>query len=357
MAFQADDDLALKECSICGRRFNIQSLKRHEPICLKASQKPRKVFDSAKQRIDGTDAVIAPKTSTIRSKKTSSVQPRKSTWKEQHEEFISTIRAARGVQAAMQSGKPLPPPPAPSLNPDYVQCPYCDRRFNANAAERHIPFCKTQHDRLPKKKPDMTAKARMEIRTQYKAPRLKGQASGSGYGQGRTTRDMTAMMADQGAMSNHGRTIDKSAVKTASSAMTASCRTQAYKTSGGHDSPDSGRIIRNSRTIDMDLELRQSGTRQRPTKPRKMGGDNLGSSMKRSMYNDPTEYHDEGIRSRNGRSNSDYREENYRTGGDVAAKRGSKSSPSRFCHDCGAKFPMATAKFCCECGVRRLGVS
>ena len=33
-------------------------------------------------------------------------------------------------------------------NPDYVQCPYCKRRFQESAAERHIPFCKEQNSRL-----------------------------------------------------------------------------------------------------------------------------------------------------------------------------------------------------------------
>ena len=25
-----------------------------------------------------------------------------------------------------------------------------------------------------------------------------------------------------------------------------------------------------------------------------------------------------------------------------------------FCYDCGTKYPVETAKFCCECGVRRM---
>jgi len=42
---------------------------------------------------------------------------KKSNWRQKHEEFVRTIRAARGVQAAMDRGEPLPPPPPPSINP------------------------------------------------------------------------------------------------------------------------------------------------------------------------------------------------------------------------------------------------
>jgi hypothetical protein len=27
---------------------------------------------------------------------------------------------------------------------DRIQCPYCGRKFNENAAQRHIDFCKTK---------------------------------------------------------------------------------------------------------------------------------------------------------------------------------------------------------------------
>ena len=73
----------------------------------------------------------------------------------------------------------------------------------------------------------------------------------------------------------------------------------------------------------------------------------------------PVDYPDEGVR-RNGRTNCDYREENYRSSSNGGMKRTSCSpgnNQSRFCHDCGSKFPVASAKFCCQCGVRRLGVS
>ena len=71
-------------------------------------------------------------------------QPSRVNWRQQHTELIDAIRNARQTKRAMAAGLPLPPPPAPSTNPDYIQCPYCSRRFNETAAERHIPFCKVR---------------------------------------------------------------------------------------------------------------------------------------------------------------------------------------------------------------------
>ena len=48
---------------------------------------------------------------------------------------------------------------------DYVSCPYCNRRFNEKAAERHINFCKDQQKRLPaKREPTAEEKARAAAR-------------------------------------------------------------------------------------------------------------------------------------------------------------------------------------------------
>ncbi|KAH0622356.1 hypothetical protein JD844_024593 [Phrynosoma platyrhinos] len=69
---------------------------------------------------------------------------KKSNWRQQHENFIAAIQAAKLATIAMKEGRPLPPPPPPTINPDYIQCPYCMRRFNEAAAERHINFCKEQ---------------------------------------------------------------------------------------------------------------------------------------------------------------------------------------------------------------------
>jgi hypothetical protein len=49
-------------------------------------------------------------------------------------EFFSPIDRVGGRLADL-------PPPPPSMNPDYVQCPYCGRNYAPNVAERHIPKC------------------------------------------------------------------------------------------------------------------------------------------------------------------------------------------------------------------------
>ena len=54
-------------------------------------------------------------------------------WRTQHENFVKAIRYAKGVSNE---------PPPPTENPDYVQCPHCERKFNPATAERHIPKCK-----------------------------------------------------------------------------------------------------------------------------------------------------------------------------------------------------------------------
>ena len=71
-------------------------------------------------------------------------QPKKSGWRQKHEEFIESLQYARQVATVQAKGgnvAALPPPPR-TQNLDYVPCPYCERRFNKDVAERHIPRCK-----------------------------------------------------------------------------------------------------------------------------------------------------------------------------------------------------------------------
>ena len=132
-------------CPNCGRGFASNRIQQHHTICVRNQHKKRKVFDSTKHRIQGTEAAKF-----FRPEKSQKSTPKgKSNWKQQHEDFINSIRAAKKVKAHMENGgkaSDLPPPP-PSLNPDYVLCQYCTRRFNPTVAERHIPKCKNTVNR------------------------------------------------------------------------------------------------------------------------------------------------------------------------------------------------------------------
>ena len=142
-------DVQLESCRLCNRRFAADRIDRHMVICQKTTSKTRKVFDSSKQRmIEGSD----PKAITASMKSSSSKTPSNKpagNWRQQHEDFVKSIRAARQVTKHMAAGgkaSDLPPPP-PSLNPNYVHCQYCDRRFSPEVAERHIPKCATTMNR------------------------------------------------------------------------------------------------------------------------------------------------------------------------------------------------------------------
>lgn len=127
----------------------MERLRKHEAICQKTTQKKRKVFDITKQRIQGTEAEAFARKPMLRNTnrtittKTPSISLQRNDWRRKHEEFISAIKAAKDMQTHLARGGKLSdlPPPPPSENPDYVQCPHCNRRFNEQAASRHIPKC------------------------------------------------------------------------------------------------------------------------------------------------------------------------------------------------------------------------
>lgn len=147
-AFAPASNADFTECKICGRNFAKDRIDVHERICSKTAQKKRKVFDPTKQRVRGTGAEQY-----LRKGKAPTVTHMKKTnWRQKHEDFINSIRAAKEMKAHLAKGGKLSdlPPPPPSDYSDYVQCPHCSRRFNQQAAERHIPKCATFEFNKPK---------------------------------------------------------------------------------------------------------------------------------------------------------------------------------------------------------------
>uniref|UniRef100_A0A8C4KKX1 Zinc finger C2HC domain-containing protein 1A n=1 Tax=Dromaius novaehollandiae TaxID=8790 RepID=A0A8C4KKX1_DRONO len=280
----------LLPCRICGRTFFPAALKKHGPICQKTSAKKRKTFDSSRQRAEGTDIP------TVKPLKPRPEPPKKpSNWRRKHEEFIATIRAAKGLN--LKDGGKLPPPPPPSYDPDYIQCPYCQRRFNENAADRHINFCKEQAARITNKgKLAADTKGKLPTRTQYKPAAVKKMPSA-----GSAPSSSSSRLPQPSGVSKTvvGASSSKALSSSGSSGSKIQTLSPAHKNSLGMVNPQAG----------SDGKIRyDSGDYPSSVN---------GGSSKSSEGNSPVHL-------------------------------------SKFCHECGTRYPVEWAKFCCECGIRRM---
>uniref|UniRef100_A0A8D0H6N7 Zinc finger C2HC domain-containing protein 1A n=1 Tax=Sphenodon punctatus TaxID=8508 RepID=A0A8D0H6N7_SPHPU len=319
----------LLPCKICGRTFFPAALKKHLPICQKATIKKRKAFDSSRQRAEGTDIPV------VKPLKPRPEPPKKqSNWRRKHEEFIASIRAAKGVNLTIKDGK-LPPPPPPSYDPDYIQCPYCQRRFNENAADRHINFCKEQAARIANKgKLAAESKGKLPTRPQYKPPTAKKMTS-TGSSPSASSRLPQPSNANKAVIGTPTNKVLSNNGPTGSKIQTLS---PAHKNSVGVTSPQAGGPMK-SRTSAPPSMSRNTGTG--------------------AMANKRKTYNSESYSNRSdGKTGYEYGDYTSSVNGG-SAKGNEGNSPvqlSKFCHECGTRYPVELAKFCCECGVRRMVV-
>ena len=88
-----------------------------------------------------------------------------SNWRAKHEEFLRTVRQARGEkvdepEADSEVGGTRVPV-------GYVMCTFCGRNFSDKAADRHIQWCREQKARIPRSANNNNkALERMKARTQ-----------------------------------------------------------------------------------------------------------------------------------------------------------------------------------------------
>uniref|UniRef100_H2S7S3 Zinc finger C2HC domain-containing protein 1A n=1 Tax=Takifugu rubripes TaxID=31033 RepID=H2S7S3_TAKRU len=262
----------------CGRPITTET--RHAQICQSVAKK-RKVFDSSRQRAEGTDIP------TLKPMKPKPEPPKKqSNWRKKHDDFIATIRAAKSVAHIIKDGGPLPPPPPPTYDPDYIQCPCCQRRFNENAAERHIKFCQEQAARMPQrgkvadvKKPPARTQVATMIHSNYFSVKRNGN----------TLHRLIFLFISL---------TSAPGIPSSKVSYPASTRTN----SPGLTSPASGITLKSGCTV-------------------------IATTLTLS-----------------GRRLEDVAENELENGG----------MKSKFCHGCGSKYPVETAKFCCECGIKRM---
>jgi uncharacterized Zn-finger protein len=121
-------------CSYCGRRFASDRLPVHERICARASSRPKRVFNSQKQRLAGTEAA------TFFRRSGGYDMPRRpnTSFKQEHAQLVAALRAARGGKLTPAMRKNLAAGP---MRDNREECPYCGRRFGAEQLERHVKSC------------------------------------------------------------------------------------------------------------------------------------------------------------------------------------------------------------------------
>lgn len=149
---QPNDMVVLQQCRGCNRKFRPDVLEKHELKCLsKATAPKRKVFNAKSQSLAGTGAEKFIDKSGISGKSSAQknedkpVRGKVPKWKQQSEELKRAMRAEREYKQAVKQGKPPPPPPmSETVDDSLVPCPHCGRTFSEQAAERHIPKCKSQ---------------------------------------------------------------------------------------------------------------------------------------------------------------------------------------------------------------------
>eukprot|EP00794_Sanderia_malayensis_P011946 gene11946-13182_t len=400
----------LQPCSCCGRKFNPETLARHERVC--ANQKQRKVFNSSKQRTE----LLAPDLQRVKKTSPAVEPPKKSkaSWRAKHENLIATLKAARGEGPAV----------ALIADPGSIDCPYCNRNFNEHAAERHIPFCKDQKARQQmKSKP---AKTKLEIRTQYKPPLPGAKKSHSGVNAEGSIKQRTPNRA--GHQSTSAGTVKQS--PTTQQSPSSRSRAQSDQ-SEMHDpralrkkaspSPPSQRRnqqLGSTRTLESNSNNNSKYlASDYYHAPRASSGSSTDSDVRRvasghSGQNDPSWFKDlqqtespsifpekaEKSARHSGRTRQprnedvfsfdekplkpkrrdDHRyddEEDFsgfeskpaaigvvkpssrKASGMAEERTGSgRRKLANFCHECGTKYPVENAKFCCECGIKRMHI-
>ncbi len=163
MVFVSDRETVTERipCQFCNRKFAPEILVKHSNVCEKTLNKKRKTFDSAKQRIQGTElAEFAPANAIKKNDNASH-----SLAKDKH---IPATRLSDATQhvPSRKTNKLTSPV---TKNSNYERCPHCDRSFGPKAFDRHIEWCKEQSIRINQQSNvNREAKERLEARIKVK---------------------------------------------------------------------------------------------------------------------------------------------------------------------------------------------
>lgn len=144
-----------ESCSYCSRRFNVDVLEKHERIC--AKQKKRPTFDSSAHRLASiketqkVNIIANEKPATKTHVDEPFINVKKASWKEKSDQLRAAIGLARAKNP--QDRQRYEAELARVNEAALTRCEYCGRSFNAEAAQRHIPFCRNKSLMMPRTSP------------------------------------------------------------------------------------------------------------------------------------------------------------------------------------------------------------
>ncbi|CAF3080443.1 unnamed protein product [Rotaria socialis] len=349
-------DIQTYPCSNCNRCFNAESLRKHQPICKKTSQKvPRKIFDTGKQRANDSDVpYVATKETTQFYKegikpKADYKKNKTSNWREEHNELVRTIREARQVTQTTGNSAPQAKSTSSQAPTDYIQCEYCQRHFNQYSAERHIPFCETQFKR---KQMQYTSSTTNNTRTPAGSIGRQGRLNQ----QQLQTNSAPSTLVSQHTQKTNGEkdyrrtplnsntfkriTFNEITRKPMNGKSPKFSSDQVTKTRSAAGNYLPG-MMRTGRTIkNNDLNLIAAVGRERQKKDVSPRLQQRTIVMKKRS---PSPTH------RLSQLNGSFNYQQKKIRAPIA------STAPKNCHECGESFPVEWAKFCCECGEKRAG--
>ena len=126
----------------CGRKFNPDSISKHEGVCKKVFQKKRKEFNAQEHRIVANEQVKLMKKGAVVERKIEEKKAKEKIpkWKAESLQLRAGLKQARGSENTKEEQRMLDI----AQKSNYTKCHICGRNFNEEAAKRHIPFCEQQ---------------------------------------------------------------------------------------------------------------------------------------------------------------------------------------------------------------------
>ena len=133
------DPSELRPCRVCGRKFNPDSINKHEAHCKQVFQKKRKELNTQEQRmVDNQQKKLMKRGELIEQKiKEQEKNQKIPKWKAESMALRAGLKLNRNEALDPREAAMI----QQAQNDAGVKCPHCGRKFNENAGSRHIKFC------------------------------------------------------------------------------------------------------------------------------------------------------------------------------------------------------------------------